>query len=58
MFPRQGLNFQLADNFVVQHSIFNWISTAIGALAFLGSAPEGFVRAIKLTQTRFILTDS
>ncbi len=41
-----------------QHSIFNWFSTAIGALDVLGSVPEGFVRLIKLTQTRFILTDS
>ncbi len=41
-----------------QHSIFNWFSTAIGAFAFLGSVPEGFVRPIKLTQTSFILTDS
>ncbi len=41
-----------------QHSIFNWFSTAIDALVFLGSVPEGFVRPIKLTQTSFILTDS
>ena len=58
MFRRQGLNFQLADNFFVQHSIFNWFSTAIGALVFLGLAPEGFVQVIKLTQISFILTNS
>ena len=41
-----------------QYSIFDWFSTAIGALAFLGSDPEGFVRANKLTQTSFMITDS
>ncbi len=41
-----------------QYSIFNWISTSIGVLAFLDGAAEGFVRLIKLTQTSLIFTDS
>ncbi len=41
-----------------QHSIFNWFSSFIRVVVFLGSVPEGFMRPIKLTQISFILTDS